>query len=123
MSISENVVLCVSDRSRGATGWTQVRRHRSDGSEQDAAARTIRAAYDAGLRLFGENRVQEFAGKFDSLRNLPGAEWHMNRPPADNQSREDRGAVSRGFGRFLKLAEKLTRRHAALAEAGCAHRN
>ena len=25
----------------------------------------IREAYDAGLRLFGENRVQEFAGKID----------------------------------------------------------
>ena len=37
----------------------------------------IREAYDAGLRLFGENRVQEFAGKADALRGFGGAEWHM----------------------------------------------
>ena len=37
----------------------------------------IREAYKAGHRLFGENRVQEFAGKFDALRDLGGAEWHM----------------------------------------------
>src|SRR5579863_78900 len=37
----------------------------------------IRAAYDAGLRAFGENRVQEFAGKIAALRDLRDAEWHM----------------------------------------------
>ena len=37
----------------------------------------IREAYDAGLRVFGENRVQEFAGKFDAAGKLPGAEWHL----------------------------------------------
>jgi hypothetical protein len=41
------------------------------------AAPQIRQAYNAGLRIFGENRVQEFAGKADALRDLPGAEWHM----------------------------------------------
>jgi pyridoxal phosphate enzyme (YggS family) len=40
-------------------------------------AETIREAYDAGLRLFGENRVQEFAGKIDALRDLRDAEWHL----------------------------------------------
>jgi pyridoxal phosphate enzyme (YggS family) len=29
------------------------------------------------LRIFGENRVQEFAGKASALAGLPGAEWHM----------------------------------------------
>lgn len=37
----------------------------------------IRQAYEAGQRLFGENRVQEFAAKFDVLRDLNGAKWHM----------------------------------------------
>ncbi len=37
----------------------------------------IRAAYDAGLRVFGENRLQEFAGKVEALRDLHDAEWHM----------------------------------------------
>jgi len=37
----------------------------------------IREAYDAGLRLFGENRVQEFSGKVSALSDLPGSHWHM----------------------------------------------
>ena len=37
----------------------------------------IREAYAAGLRLFGENRVQEFAGKAAALTDLREAEWHM----------------------------------------------
>src|SRR5579863_9688789 len=40
-------------------------------------AERIREAYDLGLRLFGENRVQEFAGKIDSLRDLTDIEWHL----------------------------------------------
>jgi pyridoxal phosphate enzyme (YggS family) len=41
------------------------------------APERIREAYAAGLRVFGENRVQEFAGKAEGLRDLPGTEWHM----------------------------------------------
>jgi len=41
------------------------------------APEKIREAYAAGLRLFGENRVQEFAGKAGALRDLRDAEWHM----------------------------------------------
>jgi hypothetical protein len=37
----------------------------------------IREAYVAGLRVFGENRVQEFSGKAEALRDLAGAEWHL----------------------------------------------
>jgi PLP dependent protein len=37
----------------------------------------IREAYAAGQRLFGENRVQEFAEKLPSLANLPGIEFHL----------------------------------------------
>jgi hypothetical protein len=40
-------------------------------------AQRIREAYDAGLRLFGENRVQELGGKTNSLRDLHNAEWHL----------------------------------------------
>lgn len=40
-------------------------------------AQRIREAYDAGLRLFGENRVQEFAGKAEALCDLHHAEWHL----------------------------------------------
>lgn len=38
---------------------------------------SVREAYAAGIRLFGENRVQEFAEKADSLSDLGDAEWHM----------------------------------------------
>ena len=37
----------------------------------------IREAYAAGLRVFGENRVQEFAGKANTLRDLSDIEWHL----------------------------------------------
>lgn len=37
----------------------------------------IREAYAAGIRVFGENRVQEFVGKADALRDLGDAEWHL----------------------------------------------
>jgi len=37
----------------------------------------IRAAYDAGLRDFGENRVQEWEGKRQALTDLADARWHL----------------------------------------------
>ena len=37
----------------------------------------IREAYAAGLRCFGESRVQEFAGKIEELHDLADAEWRM----------------------------------------------
>ena len=37
----------------------------------------IREAYAAGLRVFGENRVQEFTGKAGGAARLQEAEWHM----------------------------------------------
>lgn len=40
-------------------------------------AERIKEAYEAGQRLFGENRVQEFADKFPQLSALAGAEFHM----------------------------------------------
>ena len=41
------------------------------------SAESIREAYEAGIRLFGENRVQEFTGKAAALRELTRARWHM----------------------------------------------
>jgi pyridoxal phosphate enzyme (YggS family) len=38
---------------------------------------SIRQIYATGLRVFGENRVQEFAGKAGALRDLSEAEWHL----------------------------------------------
>jgi pyridoxal phosphate enzyme (YggS family) len=38
---------------------------------------SIRESYDAGIRVFGENRVQEFAGKADALHDLQDTRWHL----------------------------------------------
>jgi pyridoxal phosphate enzyme (YggS family) len=40
-------------------------------------AEKIIDAYDAGQRLFGENRVQEFADKIGGLADFDDAEFHM----------------------------------------------
>jgi pyridoxal phosphate enzyme (YggS family) len=69
---------------------------------------SIREAYDAGLRLFGENRVQEFAGKAGALAGLAGAEWHMIGHLQTNKAAKAAelfGAVDSVDS--LKLAEKL----------------
>ena len=41
------------------------------------SAEQIIEAYAAGQRLFGENRVQEFAEKWGALQALQGADFHM----------------------------------------------
>jgi len=38
---------------------------------------SIREAYAVDIRAFGENKVQEFTGKADSLRGLTDAQWHF----------------------------------------------
>jgi pyridoxal phosphate enzyme (YggS family) len=68
----------------------------------------IREAYDAGLRLFGENRVQEFAVKFDALQDLSGAEWHMIGHLQTNKAAKAAELFSAVDSvDSLKLAEKL----------------
>jgi pyridoxal phosphate enzyme (YggS family) len=68
----------------------------------------IREVYDAGLRIFGENRVQEFNGKADSLRDLQGAEWHMIGHLQSNKAAPAAAAFSAIDSiDSLKLAEKL----------------
>jgi pyridoxal phosphate enzyme (YggS family) len=37
----------------------------------------IRQVYEAGIRVFGENRVQERADKASALADLKEAEWHL----------------------------------------------
>jgi len=68
----------------------------------------IRKAYDAGLRVFGENRVQEFAGKAEALRDLADAEWRMIGHLQSNKA----GKAAELFSTVesvdsLRLAEKL----------------
>src|SRR5208337_3880459 len=45
-------------------------------SKTQPAAKIIEA-YEAGQRLFGENRVQEFSEKVSALASLHDAEFHM----------------------------------------------
>jgi pyridoxal phosphate enzyme (YggS family) len=68
----------------------------------------IREAYAAGLRVFGENRVQEFSGKIEALHGLRDAEWHMIGHLQTNKA----GKTAELFAAVdsvdsLKLAEKL----------------
>lgn len=50
-------------------------------------ADVIRAAYSLGLRVFGENYVQEFQGKAPSLADLKDAEFHLIGHLQSNKSR------------------------------------
>ncbi|MGH9640226.1 MAG: YggS family pyridoxal phosphate-dependent enzyme [Bryobacteraceae bacterium] len=52
------------------------------------SAAAIRAAYDAGLRDFGENYVQEFAQKVPELGDLPGARFHLIGHLQSNKARD-----------------------------------
>jgi PLP dependent protein len=71
-------------------------------------AERIRAAYGGGIRVFGENRVQEFAGKASSLLDLADAQWHMIGHLQSNKAAK----AAELFGAVdsldsLKLAERL----------------
>jgi pyridoxal phosphate enzyme (YggS family) len=80
-------------------------------------AESIREAYHAGLRLFGENRIQEFAGKADALRDLADAQWHMIGHLQTNKAAKTAelfGAVDSVDS--LKLAEKLDAAAQSLAK-------
>jgi len=78
MSISENVAIA---QKRIQAAARRVGRSAADvalmGVTKTHPPERIREAYTAGLRLFGENRVQEFAAKAGALADLAGAEWHM----------------------------------------------
>jgi PLP dependent protein len=69
----------------------------------------IHAAYEVGLRVFGENRVQEFADKFPALNELKDAEWHLIGHLQSNKARKAAElfhAVDSVDS--LRLAEKLS---------------
>jgi len=78
MAIAENIAAI---RERMETAARRAGRSSGEialmGVTKTHPPERIREAYAAGLRLFGENRVQEFAGKASALANLSGANWHM----------------------------------------------
>lgn len=51
-------------------------------------ADVVRAAYEAGQRLFGENRVQEAVAKAPLLAELEGIEWHLIGHLQTNKARQ-----------------------------------
>jgi PLP dependent protein len=68
----------------------------------------IKEAYAAGLRVFGENRVQEFEAKSAALSELKDAEWHLIGHLQSNKAKkaaESFHAVDSVDS--LRLAEKL----------------
>jgi PLP dependent protein len=78
MSIADNISRI---REQMETAARRVLRS-SDGIFLLAVTKTVSEdriceAYEAGIRVFGENRVQEFGTKYDRLRDLTGAHWHM----------------------------------------------
>jgi len=109
MSIARNIAAI---RERIAQAATGVRR---DPAQVTLMAVTktveparIRQAYAAGLRVFGENRVQEFEGKSGALSDCAGAEWRLI---GHLQSNKAADAV-RAFAAIdsvdsLRLAQKL----------------
>ncbi len=78
VSVAENVAQV---RARISSACARVKRNPDDVTLM-AVSKTvdpgrIREAYNAGLQVFGENRVQEFADKSAALHDLQNAEWHL----------------------------------------------
>jgi hypothetical protein len=78
MSIAENIAQV---RERIAAAAARVRRRPEDitlmAVTKTVDPERIRQAYEAGLRVFGENRVQEFEKKAAALADLKNAEWRL----------------------------------------------
>ncbi len=78
MSIAENIAQV---REQIAAAARRAGRNPTEitlmGVSKTFPVERIREAYAAGLRVFGESKVQEFAGKADALGDLPDAYWHL----------------------------------------------
>jgi PLP dependent protein len=78
MSIAENIAQV---RERIAAAAARVRRRPEDitlmAVTKTVDPERIRQAYEAGLRVFGENRLQEFEKKAAALADLKNAEWRL----------------------------------------------
>lgn len=87
MSIAENLERV---RAEVAAGCARVGRSPAEvrlmAVSKTHKAEAIREAYAAGQRLFGENRVQEMAGKAAELDGLEGLEVHLIGPLQNNKT-------------------------------------
>jgi pyridoxal phosphate enzyme (YggS family) len=80
-------------------------------------AESIHEAYGAGARVFGENRVQEFAGKFSAVRDLREARFHLIGHLQSNKAAKA-AELFQAIDSVdsLKLAERLNASAAALGK-------
>jgi pyridoxal phosphate enzyme (YggS family) len=70
LRLRDQIASAAKSAGRGAEEITLI------GVSKTHSAEAIQQAYDAGLRHFGENRVQEWEGKRGQLASLP-ATWHL----------------------------------------------
>jgi len=115
MSIAGNIARV---RARIRSAAQRVSRNQDDialmAVTKTVPPERIREAYDAGIGVFGENRVQEFGTKSDALRDLTGAEWHMIGHLQANKSAK--AAELFGFVDSLDSLRLATRLNAAASE-------
>lgn len=78
-AIRERIAAACAKAARDPASVTLVAASKSQPIEK------LRAAWDAGVRTFGENRVQEAASKRPLL---PEAEWHLLGPLQSNKVRQ-----------------------------------
>ena len=78
MSIAENVArVCERITAAARRAGRNPEEITLMGVSKTFPVERIREAYAAGLRVFGENRVQEFAEKSGPLSDLADAKWHL----------------------------------------------
>src|SRR5215471_16416035 len=117
MSVAENIAQV---RERMEAAAQRAGRNASDimlmAVSKTYPAERIAEAYNAGVRLFGENRVQEFAGKAEAVRSLPDASFHLIGHLQSNKASKAAELFSAVDSvDSLRLAQKL---NAAAAELG-----
>ena len=71
LRIRERIAVAAQQAGRRGEEITLI------GVSKTHPAEAIRSAYAAGLRDFGENRVQEWEGKRGGLADLEEAKWHL----------------------------------------------
>lgn len=108
-------------RERIASAATQARRRPEEirlvAVTKTLGAEAVRAAFEAGVRDFGENRVQEWEAKSAQVGRLAGATFHMIGHLQRNKARRAAALFDRVDSiDSISLARKLDQ---AAAEEGC----
>jgi pyridoxal phosphate enzyme (YggS family) len=109
--VRERIVAAAHQAERGADEITLIAVSKTHPAE------AIRAAYQSGLRHFGENRIQEWEGKRSGVQDI-GASWHLIGHLQSNKA-------ARAAAMFdtidsvddFALAQRLDRARAAIPES------